>query len=52
MSNQSRQQGTSLGMGEMSGSQDRGIGSRSGQMTLELDRVSILWSERLKLLAD
>jgi len=37
MSNQSRQQGTSLGMGEMSGSWEWGIGSRSGLMSLEVD---------------
>jgi len=52
MSNQSQQQGTSLGTGEMSGSWDRGIGSRSGLMTLEVDCISIPWSEHLELLAD
>jgi len=52
MLNQSQQQGTSLGTGEMSGSWDWGIGSKSGQMTLELDCISIPQSERLKLLVD
>jgi len=52
MSNQSWQQGTSLGMGEMSGSWDWGIRLRSGQMTSELVHISILWSEHLKLLVD
>jgi len=39
-------------MGEMSGSWDWGIGLRLGQMTSELDCISILQSEHLKLLAD